>query len=961
MNPQMLGRLIWKEFRTVRGLWLGLLAITSFLQGALLCFLPSRYGDIEPLFMTASRLVPALFVLGASVLIYVHEREEGADILSFRLPVSATGAWMAKLLVTWIGTVLLISIALSVEELGWQWIGTRGGSRSVAGFVGANFNDLVLIVVALLTWGPFFSVMCRRTINCLIAMSLAAYFEVVSLQAPANTAMTTAATISMFGLLLASIVWQWWWVQRWAQDRWPATLERIWNASRPAGLETTTSALSSPIQIARDEHLASSCRQNGRILWLEWRRARWMLFMGLMSVVYLIATSGSTTFVTSDRAWLPPTLCVVFALLCGVCSVTFEQVGARYLILSQWGVSPRRLLCLKSVVWLGIAAVLAASVLVTSAFTHPLYIHQSNYLALGGGDMEALSLKFMGSTDVALRLRLHQVTGGSFDYTSLLPRAWFYLMVMFGISQWAGIVFRRTIVATGVAVGLMIATTLYCVMVSVCLIPLSVAFGILTLGVIWNLDRAARCWLEQRASVRTALQFSLIGVATVAVSLAGVFAFRAWEIPLIEQPEAMMMIEAPDEAAKARGQELLRLGELVQLNPRLDSDRELTHAISDSEWFNPTEPSFKVRRQVLDDNRDVLEQARRLLSNPAPICVHYPSLRRDSVWGIHQLRLSQFSKLFEWSAVVTEDDPEAALNHALMMCQLSQVVRSYGAVPQELAADQLWERAQRTWCWCAARSSTSEMRARVWQQLRPVTGMKREWSNEAGTSNRAEISTGHGLRYGLWKGVATDDWELHQAWQIEFSEDALHQFPLNLPWERERRERLRRVVWKILRERDFGSQDVLAALGTRHWELTTIGLHSSIYWDSMSVDYHRRLRAVGWNWRQATRLQDAILSYREKHGRLPTSLPEVLDRDHPDLLKFYDARCEYYPEGLAQDWKGKPTLIPKGKPCLVIQPDAPFGLDHAVLSRDAQLIEQRQKNAHDSRELWGHFVFAIPL
>src|SRR5262245_51914345 len=107
MNQTIFWRIVWKEYRAQRGLWLAALGAALMMQLGLWLFV--GYGDAV---YGVAFVLPAFFALGSAAVLFAAEREERtADFL--RVLPSPPGAVLAGKLLF----VLASTIALPVPLL----------------------------------------------------------------------------------------------------------------------------------------------------------------------------------------------------------------------------------------------------------------------------------------------------------------------------------------------------------------------------------------------------------------------------------------------------------------------------------------------------------------------------------------------------------------------------------------------------------------------------------------------------------------------------------------------------------------------------------------------------------------------------------------------------------------------------------------------------------------------------
>ena len=169
MTGSVLGRLVWKEYRLLRGFWVGMLLLC--LLGQLVVLWEVRTLDqARYLFLVAVGMT-AFYVLGCGATAFAGERDAGTDVLQRVLPVTPGRLLLGKLLyaaasalvlgvVAWLIATLLVSI---------RWRQVTGAYPDIALLGGVK-------AIELLVWGVFFSLLSARPLRAVVLAALATAF-----------------------------------------------------------------------------------------------------------------------------------------------------------------------------------------------------------------------------------------------------------------------------------------------------------------------------------------------------------------------------------------------------------------------------------------------------------------------------------------------------------------------------------------------------------------------------------------------------------------------------------------------------------------------------------------------------------------------------------------------------------------------------------------------------------------
>ncbi|MFO0896253.1 MAG: hypothetical protein U0836_02390 [Pirellulales bacterium] len=184
MNGRLVWRVMWKEYRALRGLWLAV-AVASWLAQVAAILLEREFSLLEIAY-GAALITPVFYVFGVAAAMFAGEREDGTDRLLRALPVPTWPLATGKILFVALSTLALIPAAglLAVGELWWP----SPGRVDPRGAAGLEFIWAPAILEGAV-WGLFFSLLCRGVMQAATLAALAAAATVtIALHLTNNTA-----------------------------------------------------------------------------------------------------------------------------------------------------------------------------------------------------------------------------------------------------------------------------------------------------------------------------------------------------------------------------------------------------------------------------------------------------------------------------------------------------------------------------------------------------------------------------------------------------------------------------------------------------------------------------------------------------------------------------------------------------------------------------------------------------
>jgi hypothetical protein len=458
MSQPAFTRAAWKEYRMLRGFWLGVatLGVMQMLATAWLLAPASR-----PAWMFASAWgSAALYAVGAAVTLFSVEREEQTDRFLKLLP-PHNGALLAGKLaaaqVTALALVLVLSVVGAGISSGWPRATEMG---SIAG-MGTVF------LIEALVWSVLASLLCRNPLLAAIAAIAAASIGAqLAIFATAQTAhgfsLNEYRDAIPARLLIVVAVGA---LDMWLGLRWLRTprsrAERRTPRSEPTAdaIAVATSAATASAAAAQSAPITHG-RLFARLVWQSWREGWAAMLLALPIGLFLMASdvliAWLITASTQSRVpWIPMSLMVLPALY-GALVFRADQRGRQYRFLADRAAPPRLVWAARQAAWL--APLLALGVVVQVAAWTGLGISFFGDLikSLHGergryGSLNSLSPEIFS-------MHLERVSSLVLS-NSLL--AWCALSAAYACGQFASMAIRSNVLAGFVALAASVVITLW--------------------------------------------------------------------------------------------------------------------------------------------------------------------------------------------------------------------------------------------------------------------------------------------------------------------------------------------------------------------------------------------------------------------------------------------------------------------------------------------------------------------
>lgn len=514
-----LGRLLWKEYRTQRSLWLVMLALGVVPQ------ILMRFSIGEPavrvvLVWVLVGVLPFLFVIGSTAILFAGEREERT--VDWLVNLAAPPHWtlLAKWLFVFVATAALaVTLAITALLLVWsgpfiedsaQWSYERFSDE------GGEFRWM-FVFIGMFLWGALGSLVSRRVVT---AVAAAGFWWVMTFVVPFvaipsllgfshngpgySYVQDRVAILSFLAVGLADLGLGWCWCQGRYLDATVFDGIILQIAARWSRLRgRTTVKVRLPNRVEFDSPWR---REWQRLIWQERCRDRYhrnLLYLGCV-VSLVLAILGGTY--SGDIVPLILPLIVVSPMAMGILGFRYDGEGLPLRFLSNRGVEARILWLAKHAVWFPRAIWIPLSIWLLAATLQAL--------------LPARIPKAPGNDLLRQAGALSEYPGGAFAF----------VLLTYGCGQLAAILFRRTILAIVVGFTASLLSTLWLLFAILLRVPLWWSMGGLIVWMYAVTWLSIPSWLIERPLVGR-LQRVVAFVAPPLLLVAVWGAWRAYEIP----------------------------------------------------------------------------------------------------------------------------------------------------------------------------------------------------------------------------------------------------------------------------------------------------------------------------------------------------------------------------------------------------------------------------------------------
>ncbi|MFO1002862.1 MAG: hypothetical protein U0936_21230 [Planctomycetaceae bacterium] len=419
-------RLVWKEHRAQRSLWLVLLL------GCLNIFILTRLRAIpwlESLLTSSSFCI--LFVVAATAIAFAGEVDDRTVNFLRMLPCRTSTLMMAKLtaIVTGCVTLFLALAALSgvLEVVGLAFPRYWRSDETLLSFDVAMFLPVLIFMTLVSVLTLVASMVTRRVIS---AVGLAAALCLVCLIPFCVVLVVPAAAVSVFFL-----------ARPWHLGRVP----RDWITPRSETVYTRTQRLSFlPRSIAVLKRVIAQPMSQSRVrTTLFWRECRSAIpFAATWLMVGIVICVGRYFTFSHDYVW-PALFLFVFMHECGQRTMRADQRSGSISLLANMGVSPASIWLTKTLTWFTVLTFVGTVVVLLDAVVPGAHSDHTTH----GQELRILQLISSIRTPHVADSRNFARDSTSVDHSLQISTCVAYVLMTFSIGQLTACWIQRQILA----------------------------------------------------------------------------------------------------------------------------------------------------------------------------------------------------------------------------------------------------------------------------------------------------------------------------------------------------------------------------------------------------------------------------------------------------------------------------------------------------------------------------------
>lgn len=453
------GRILWKEYRAQRSVWLALLFGTVLLQS--LAFLPREFApELPPYYPFAVGLTVSVCFAATSVaILFAGEREDETDQWLSQLPIPSRSLMNAKLSAAVIATALFAVAALAtggivalLSEL----------PRGVV--IGEDSFILPRTMIGVFVWGLFFSLQMRSVLRTLLFTATA---ELITTGSAANVSETFDQRV--YFTIVGCVVF----ADIWLARRWAAGLPAVFGGrNRPLGWRRAIGNAQRPWLLSRVVGSGSpAVRTAGILIWREVRGAApFLIAWGALGVFCVdLQMRLLLVFLPTHALFLMAT-----PVACGMMTCLGDQRRQSFRFLGERGVSASTVWWCKQLVWVAIAAGVVALFAAWDVMTPGRFEALNQQLGSAGAEVSPAPATRTVPATVPVQLRgmyvgcrqlqaldVFGMDPGSLRHlasdTASPDAGWLWSwavsleLALFGVGQLASFWIRRTVLAAAVA------------------------------------------------------------------------------------------------------------------------------------------------------------------------------------------------------------------------------------------------------------------------------------------------------------------------------------------------------------------------------------------------------------------------------------------------------------------------------------------------------------------------------
>ena len=381
MTPSIFWRVVWKEYRLQRSLWIAMAALTAILQLLVIAYEPPHQARAETLYLLALAF-PALYALGCGATLFAGEREAGTYEFQRSLPVCAWAVFVGKIVLA-LGSTLAM-LGLMVGFATFLSKPTPPGTVDVATWRVMAWQVFGFFGLEMFVWAVLFSFATKRVLLAAIlgvaAASIGAHLAVAIVTTQGAVAtyvdalpwrMVIAAGVALADVSLAA---------RWFREK----------RGRQPKFVPATAAETPPEAIALGRRFQQPQRMAilGRLIWQHWRQSRGvslamaalivpllaMLMMWLLPArenpPWFIERHASEIYRPGDKEFFALTILIALASvpLLGICAFLADQRRSSRRFLADHGVPAKYVRLSRQTITLGLPLLMFFTLLLALFF-----------------------------------------------------------------------------------------------------------------------------------------------------------------------------------------------------------------------------------------------------------------------------------------------------------------------------------------------------------------------------------------------------------------------------------------------------------------------------------------------------------------------------------------------------------------------------------------------------------------
>jgi ABC-type transport system involved in multi-copper enzyme maturation permease subunit len=372
-------RFVWKEYRTLRGLWLAVLMLgmlVDWLSGVLLAP-PVDWGTLR---LCVALAAATLYAAGAAAILFSLEHEEQTYDFLRGLPATWRPMFVGKVLLATLSAIALAAV-LSVVGLIVNASQLPSGSNVLL-----SFGVLGMAIFEAVAWGTLCSLLFKRPLAAALATlvigTLAVYLAVNATSSAAMASSDPESYIGALPLRLAIVV---------AVLGLSVAVGRGWLTTKSNATTVPENQLRSPFAALHAWTTALKARASSRIdrshrgamlvrlFWQSWRESwKFLMVPAVLAAICMgLGIFGNRLAHFAARHELTvsfTTFCLFWCLCCtppllGALAFSADQRRGSFRFLAEHAASPRYVWLGRHVVWLGtLVALMTVLMIATAAF-----------------------------------------------------------------------------------------------------------------------------------------------------------------------------------------------------------------------------------------------------------------------------------------------------------------------------------------------------------------------------------------------------------------------------------------------------------------------------------------------------------------------------------------------------------------------------------------------------------------